>query len=129
MTQRLFHVGLKIEETRLWDLLDSIEKIGAGDVEIHHVPLAAVHTVALDSVDTTTRLALPDVQPAPAKKIHGTNLRKVLGAMPDKETTSPRFLAGPTGLTPKQVAMALYILTVKGHVKRIAIGEYVRVTP
>jgi predicted Rossmann fold nucleotide-binding protein DprA/Smf involved in DNA uptake len=124
MTQRLFHVEMLVKETKLWDLLDVIEKTaGVGDLKVRHVTEAPKLS---DNVDvSTTQLALPDVQPAP---MYGENLIKVLHAMSD-EPVSPRSLAGPTGLRPKQVAMALYILLQKKRVRRIAVGTYVRVTP
>jgi len=118
MNQRLFHVGLKIPEHRLWDLLAVIEKLDAGDVEIRHVPEPA--NIPLDSVDTP-RLAAPKLDH------RATNMKLVLGAMPTGERIRPLHLAKPTGLKPKQVSMALYNLMKGGFVTRPEMGFYMRV--
>jgi len=119
MNQRLFHVGLKIPETQLWDLMAIIEKLGAGDVEIRHVP--EPESIRLDSVDTP-RLA----PPAPGLSPRAGNMKLVLSAMPAGERVRPLQLTRSTGLKPKQIAMALYNLAKGGFVTRPEMGFYLR---
>ena len=121
MNQRLFHVGLKIPETRLWDLMANLERWGAGDLEIRHVPELANEPVQLDSVDT------PRLDPPVPKDITGAMQILVLRAMKPDVPTQPRSLTDVTGLTKKQIHMALYNLLKNGAVTRPEIGVYVRV--
>ena len=121
MTQRLFHVGLKIPETRLWDLMANLEKWGAGDLEIRHIPQEANEPVQLESVDR------PRLDPPLPVTIKGRTQVLVLSAMKPEVPTIPRSLTGATGLTPKQIHMALYNLLQHGAVTRPEIGVYVRV--
>lgn len=123
MSQRLFHVEMFVKETKLWDLLDVIEKTaGVGDLKVRHVTEAPK---LLDSVDTT-QLALPDVQP-PKLLTRGINTTRVLQAMQPDVPTAPKSLTRQTGLTAKQISMALYNLLQHGFVKRLEIGMYMRV--
>jgi len=117
MNQRLFHVGLKIPETQLWDLMSFIEKLGGGDVEIRHIP--EPESIRLDSVDT------PQLAP-PALSHRAGNMKLVLEAMPTGERVRPLQLTRSTGLKPKQIAMALYNLAKGGFVTRPEMGFYMR---
>jgi hypothetical protein len=126
MSQRLFHVEMKVIETKLWDLLDAIEKIEeVGDLEIRHVPKPA--RAKLPAVDTTP-LALPDVQSA-EDTVKGPNQIVVLRAMKPNAPVSPREISKPAGLSVKQTAMALYHLLQLGIVVRPKTGLYMRVAP
>ena len=116
MNQRLFHVGLSVPETRLWDLLANLEKLGAGDLDIRHIPEPV--PVQLDDVDS---------QPPAPVKIKGPNQKIVLAAMQPEIPTKPRALSAPTGLTLKQIHMALWHLMQLGAVKRPRTGLYVRI--
>jgi hypothetical protein len=119
MNQRLFHVGLKIPETQLWDLMAVIEKLGGGDVEIRHIP--EPESIPLDSVDTPKLVA-----PPPVLSHRAGNMKLVLDAMTPGTRVRPLHLAKPTGLTPKQVSMALYNLAKSGFVTRPEMGFYLR---
>lgn len=113
------HVSFVINDGQMWPLIKMLEEhTGVRDIEIQHV---ANGPPPLD----TTLLALPNEQPTPA--IRGFNQRKVWAVMP-RTPVNPRGLAGSAGLRPKQVAMALFQLSRRGIVKRIALGEYVRIS-
>ena len=131
MANRFLHVGLTIrDDGHLWELLALLERHGrVANVEIRHIP----EPVNGDAGDGLTDLALlpPIAKPVrkPPKPMRGPHVNAVLQAMQPGRPTSPRKIAGPSGLTGKQAAMALYHLLKNGRVARPQPGIYVRIAP
>jgi predicted Rossmann fold nucleotide-binding protein DprA/Smf involved in DNA uptake len=109
--------GIVRDGVPLWYILRAFEDARAFEVDVRSVVEPPEDKAPVPLI----------AKPQPQQPPKGANVTRVLEAMKPGEETHNVMLIGRTGLTRKQVHMALYNLERAGKVKRLHIGTYVLV--